>query len=339
MIQFAIVGCGKIAGKHAVLCNRFGKLSAVCDIDLARATRLAAQYDAKAYDSFVEMLEKEDGLTAVVICTPNGLHAEQTITALNRGFHVICEKPMAIDLDDARRMNTAAGKSGKELFVIKQNRFNPAVVKTKELLQSGALGKIYSIQLNAFWHRGADYYAGSWHGDKKLDGGILFTQFSHFIDLIYWLFGDMKRVMAYERNFHQEFEKEIEDTVVACFEMNDGVLGTGHFSVNSYKTNMEGSLTILAEMGTLKIGGRYLNEISYQAMDHTKIVLEKEDKKENDYGTYQGSMSNHDKMYEHIRDVLTTGGPNQFSGRDGIRTVKMIQQIYHSTNDTGNKKN
>lgn len=333
------MGCGKIAGKHAALCSRFGKLSAVCDIDLARATTLALQYDAKAYGTFDEMLDREEGLTAVVICTPNGLHAEQTIAALNRGLHVICEKPMAIEPGDAARMNTAADKSGKELFVVKQNRFNPAVVKTRELLHTNALGKIYSIQLNAFWHRGAEYYAGSWHGDKKLDGGILFTQFSHFIDLMYWLFGDMKRVMAYERNFHREFEKDIEDTLVASFEMDHGVLGTGHFSVNSYKSNMEGSLTILAEKGTLKIGGRYLNEISYQAMDQTTIVLEEEDKKENDYGTYQGSMSNHDKIYEHIKDVLTKGSPNQFSGRDGIRTVEMIQQIYHATYDTGNKKN
>jgi UDP-N-acetyl-2-amino-2-deoxyglucuronate dehydrogenase len=339
LIRFAIVGCGKIAGKHAELCNRFGKLIAVCDIDKKRATALASQFDTKAYSSFDDMLAKEEELTAIAICTPNGLHAEQAIKALNRGLHVICEKPMAIVLADAEQMNTAAEKSGKELFVIKQNRFNPAVVKTQELLHNNILGKIYSIQLNAFWHRDAEYYAKSWHGDKKLDGGILFTQFSHFIDLVNWLFGDMKRVMAYKRNFHHEFEKEIEDTVVACFEMNDGILGTGHFSVNSYNANMEGSLTIIAEKGTLKIGGRYLNEISYQAMDHPEIILEKEGKKENDYGFYQGSMSNHDKMYEHIRDVLTTGCPNHFSGRDGIRTVEMIQKIYQSTNDTGIKKN
>jgi UDP-N-acetyl-2-amino-2-deoxyglucuronate dehydrogenase len=339
LIHFAIVGCGKIAGKHAALCSQFGKLIAVCDIVFPKATELGEQYNAKAYHSLDEMMEMEKSLNAIIVCTPNGLHAEQTIAALNRGLHVICEKPMSTNISDAMKMIAAVEKSGKELFIIKQNRFNPAVIKTKELLRSDGLGKIFSIQLNAFWHRGADYYAHSWHGDKKLDGGILFTQFSHFIDLIQWLFGDMKKVSAYERNFHQEFEKEIEDTLVACFEMDHGVLGTGHFSVNSFQVNMEGSLTILAQKGTVKIGGRYLNEISYQSMDQTQILLEKEEKKENDYGTYQGSMSNHDKMYEHIRDVLTTGCENQFSGRDGIKTIEMIHQIYQSVYDTGNKKN
>jgi UDP-N-acetyl-2-amino-2-deoxyglucuronate dehydrogenase len=339
LIRFAIVGCGTIAQKHAALCNQFGKLAAVCDIALPRATELGKKYAAKAYQSLSELIENEDDLTALVICTPNGLHAEQTISGLNKGLHVICEKPMAILVADAMKMNTAAEKSGKELFIIKQNRFNPAVIKTRDLLQSDGLGKIYSIQLNAFWHRGPEYYADSWHGDKKLDGGILFTQFSHFIDLMYWLFGDVKRVLAYERNFHREYDKEIEDTLVACFEMDHGVLGTGHFSVNSFNTNMEGSLTILAQKGTLKIGGRYLNEISYQAMDADKIVLVHEENKENDYGTYKGSMSNHDKVYEHIRDVLTTGCQNNFSGRDGLKTVEIINRIYQAANDTGNKKN
>jgi len=339
LIRFAIVGCGKIAQKHAALCNQFGKLVAVCDIALPRATDLGNQYGAKAYQSLSELLGKEDDLTALVICTPNGLHAEQTISGLNKGLHVICEKPMAIAVADAMKMNAAAEKSGKELFIIKQNRFNQAVIRTKDLLDSDSLGKIYSIQLNAFWHRGADYYADSWHGNKNLDGGILFTQFSHFIDLMYWLFGDIKRVYAYERNFHREYDKEIEDTLVACFEMDTGVLGTGHFSVNSFKNNMEGSLTILAQKGTLKIGGRYLNEVSYQAMDHANIVLAKEENKENDYGSYKGSMSNHDKVYEHIRDVLTAGHTNEFSGRNGLKTVEIITRIYQAAHDTGNKKN
>ena len=339
MIRFAIVGCGKIAQKHAALCNQFGKLTAVCDITLPRATDLGNQYGARAYPSLSELLGKEDDLTALVICTPNGIHAEQTISGLNNGLHVICEKPMAIAVADAMKMNAAAEKSGKELFIIKQNRFNQAVIRTKDLLDSDILGKIYSIQLNAFWHRGADYYTDSWHGNKNLDGGILFTQFSHFIDLLYWLFGDIKKVYACERNFHPDYDKEIEDTLVCCFEMDGGVLGTGHFSVNSFKENMEGSLTILAQKGTLKIGGKYLNQISYQAMDHAGIVLAKEENKENDYGTYQGSMSNHDKVYEHIRDVLTAGHTNDFSGRNGLKTVEMITRIYQAAHDTGNKKN
>jgi UDP-N-acetyl-2-amino-2-deoxyglucuronate dehydrogenase len=339
LIRFAIVGCGKIGEKHAALCSQFGELVAVCDIALPKANAFAEKYEARAYHSLSEMMKNESSLTALVVCSPNGLHAEQTIDGLSHGLHVICEKPMAILAADAKKMISAAEKSGRQLFVIKQNRLNNAVLKTKELLDSNALGKIYSIQLNAFWHRGAEYYADSWHGDKKLDGGILFTQFSHFIDLMFWFFGEIKDVQAYEKNFHREFDKEIEDTLVASFETESGILGTAHFSVNSFKHNMEGSLTVLAQKGTLKVGGKYLNEISYQSMDRTTLVIPKEENRENDYGSWQGSMSNHDKVYKHITEVLTSGIANDFSGENGLKTVEMIEQFYQAALATGNKKN
>jgi UDP-N-acetyl-2-amino-2-deoxyglucuronate dehydrogenase len=215
--------------------------------------------------------------------------------------------------------------------VIKQNRFNEAVITARELLNRGVLGKVFSIQLNAFWNREADYYRNSWHGDKKLDGGILFTQFSHFIDLLYWLFGDMIKIAARSKNFHPEYQKEIEDILVASFEMENSVLGTAHFTINSYKTNMEGSLTIFAEKGTIKIGGRYLNKISWLQMESEQPVTLPDEDNENDYGTYKGSMSNHDKAYEHIINVLLKGEPNALNGFNGLKTVEIIDKIYRAT--------
>src|SRR5450755_4281407 len=181
MIKFAIAGCGRIAGKHAVLCNQYGKLIAVCDIIPERAQQLGAEFGANIYFSLDELLEKEKDLSLLVICTPNGLHPEHTLAGLNHGLHVVCEKPMAILVSDAMKMIRVAEKAERELFIIKQNRYNQAVVETKRLVENNLLGKIFSIHVNAFWNRGPDYYLNSWHGDRQMDGGILFTQFSHFI--------------------------------------------------------------------------------------------------------------------------------------------------------------
>jgi UDP-N-acetyl-2-amino-2-deoxyglucuronate dehydrogenase len=330
MIKFAIAGCGKIAEKHARLCCQYGKLVAVCDIIPERAERMGKEFGANIYFSIGDLLAAGKDLTVLVVCTPNGLHPEHTLAGLNSGLHVVCEKPMAIQVSDALKMITIAEKTDRELFIIKQNRFNKAVVEIKNLLEKGGLGKIFSIQLNAFWSRGTDYYLNSWHGDRKLDGGILFTQFSHFIDLVYWLFGEISRVSAFAKNFHPEYQKEIEDTVVASFEMEKGILGTAHFTVNSYKQNMEGSLTIFGEKGTVKIGGRYLNNISYSEMGEGMFIHSHEEGNENDYGSYTGSMSNHPKVYEHIVRVLEKKELNAFTGFDGVKTVEMINKIYDS---------
>ena len=185
MIQFALIGCGRIAQRHAEHIHNNGKLIAVCDTIKSRADELALKYDAKAYYSIEDLLlhEKPD---VVSICSPNGVHAQHSIQSLNAGFHVLCEKPLAINVNDCGEMIKAAEKANKRLFAIKQNRFNPPVVAVKKAIDEGRLGKIYSVQLSCFWNRNEDYYANSWKGTKDLDGGTLYTQFSHFIDLLYW---------------------------------------------------------------------------------------------------------------------------------------------------------
>src|SRR3954470_15821310 len=169
-IKFAIVGCGKIAERHAVHINKMGVLKAVCDVDVARATEIADRYNAAIYQSLDEMLAKENDVCVVCICTPNGLHAQHSIKALEAGFHVLCEKPMATSVDDAQKMINAADKAGKKLFITKQNRFNPPVAAVKAVIDNGVLGKVFSIQLNCFWNRNADYYRNSWRGSCDMDG-------------------------------------------------------------------------------------------------------------------------------------------------------------------------
>ncbi len=334
MLKFGIVGCGHVAKRHAAQIASVGKLVAVCDIDEKKAADFSQVYNAKVYTDFISLLNNEPSIDVIAICTPNFLHAEQTIESLRNKHHVVCEKPMALKIFDCERMTTAAKLSGKKLFVVKQNRYNPPVEATKKLLEGKKLGKIYSVHLNCIWNRDEDYYKhSSWKGKKNLDGGILFTQFSHFIDLLYWMFGNIKNISAYGANHAHEKIIEFEDSCVASCVFYNGILGSMHFSINSFKKNMEGSLTIIAENGTIKIGGEYLNKIEYQNVKNFEIENIAEGNPANDYGSYKGSMSNHDKIYKHISDVLTKGAVNEFDGIAGLETVRIIEKIYQSANE------
>jgi predicted dehydrogenase len=330
VIQFAIIGCGRIAQRHAEHIHKFGKLTAVCDIIKERADAMAEKYGAKAYDDADEMLRNEHSIAVVSICSPNGLHAEHSIKSLKAGFHVLCEKPMAINEHDCGEMIKTAEQLNKRLFAIKQNRFNPPVEAVKKVIDEGRLGKIYSVQLTCFWNRNEDYYKNSWKGTKEMDGGTLYTQFSHFIDLLYWMIGDVAETKAYFDNFAHKNIIEFEDTGVVILKFYNGAIGTINYTVNSYGKNMEGSLTIFGEKGTVKIGGQYLNELEYQNIEGYKIENLPEGNTANNYGNYQGSMSNHDKIYANLVDVLQNNASISTSAFEGLKTVEIINKIYKS---------
>lgn len=329
-VKFAIVGCGRIAHRHAEHISNYGVLTSVCDIIPSRAQALADRYSAKVFHTIEDLLNNDKEADVVSVCSPNGLHAEHTILALNAGFHVLCEKPMAIDVYDCGSMIQAAEKKNRRLFVIKQNRFNPPVAAVKKAIDEGKFGKIYSVQLNCFWNRNEDYYNNSWKGTKEMDGGTLFTQFSHFIDLLYWLIGDVKNAKAYTGNFHHQETIEFEDTGVVALEFYNGAIGAINYTVNSFGGNMEGSLTIFGEKGTVKIGGQYLNELEYQNIQDYKIENLPEGNKANNYGYYQGSMSNHDLVYKNVIDVLQNSATILTNSFEGLKTVEIIDKIYSS---------
>jgi len=327
-MRFALVGCGRIAQRHAEHIARNGKLIAVCDSIKEKADTLAFAYNAAAYYDIDELLQKENDLDVIVVCTPNGLHATHSIKILQAGKHVLCEKPMAIAVTDCHNMILASEKAGKGLFVVKQNRFNPPVLAVKKLLDEGRLGQLYSIQLNCFWNRGPGYYQNSWKGTMALDGGTLFTQFSHFIDLLYWMIGDVKNIQALLTNYAHKGIIEFEDTGVVILEFENGVSGALNYTVNSYHKNMEGSLTLFGEKGTVKIGGEYLNRIDYQDIENYRMENLPTGNGANQYGTYQGSMSNHDKVYENLVKYLQHGEPVYMNAMEGLKTVEIIEKIY-----------
>jgi UDP-N-acetyl-2-amino-2-deoxyglucuronate dehydrogenase len=329
-IKFAIVGCGRIAQRHAEHISKRGQLLAVCDVVEEKAQQLAAAYGAKAYTSYAEMLQHEPNIEVIAVCSPNGLHAQHAIEGLKSGHHVLCEKPMGLSVKECGDMIQTAERANKRLFAIKQNRYNPPVVAVKDLIDAGKLGKVLSIQLSCFWNRNTDYYANSWKGTKDLDGGTLFTQFSHFIDLLYWLIGDVEEVAAYVGNFAHQGMIEFEDTGVVILKFANGAIGTINYTVNSFDKNMEGSLTIFGEKGTVKIGGQYLNELEYQQIENYRIENLPEGNQANNYGNYTGSMSNHDKVYDNLVAVLTNNAPITTSSYEGMKTVEIIEKIYRA---------
>lgn len=329
-ISFALVGCGRIGSRHAEHIVNNGILTAVCDTDRYQADKLAATYKAKAYYNLEELLQNEREVMVVSVCTPNGLHALHSIQALQAGKHVLCEKPMAINVNDCGEMIKEAEKNNRRLFIVKQNRFNPPVAAVKKLIENNLLGKLYSVQVNCFWNRNEDYYKTPWKGTKDLDGGTLFTQFSHFIDLLYWLIGDIKKVYALTANFGHKGMMEFEDTGVAALQFYNGALGTINYTVNAHAKNMEGSITIFGEKGTVKIGGQYLNELAYQSIDGIEIKDLPESNAPNNYGTYEGSMSNHNKVYENLIDVIDNGASIAANLFEGLKTIEIIDKIYQS---------
>jgi predicted dehydrogenase len=331
MIHFAIIGFGHIGKRHAehIMNNPNCKLVAICDIDTDVVEQMP-NHEITFYPKIEDLLSVTSA-DVICICTPNYLHAEHAIASMHAGKHVVVEKPMAMSIAECDAMIEASRQTGKHIFAVKQNRYNPPVAAVKELIQSGRLGNVYMMQVNCFWNRSAQYYAQSeWRGKKLKDGGCLFTQFSHFIDILYYLNGNIGKASGSIRNFAHQSNTEFEDSGAFVLEADNGALINFNFSTCAYEKNMEGSITILAENGTLKIGGQYLNTLEYQCirgeeLPHINIVA-----KENDYGLYKGSMSNHDKVIQNVVDVLNHDMPIMTGAEEGKAVVGIIERMYAS---------
>lgn len=325
--RFAIIGCGRIAARHAAEIARVGELGAVCDIDTGRAASLAATFGGQTYASLSELLAS-DPAGIMVVCTPNGLHAAHCIEALGAGRHVLCEKPLAISVTDGQAMIRAARDAGKRLFVVKQNRFNPPVATVHSLLQSGALGQIDGFQINCFWHRPPSYFENSWHGTRELDGGTLFTQFSHFIDLLYWFLGEVRFVTGWRSNVQHQQNVETEDQGVASIVMKNGCVGSLHYTINAHEKNFEGSITLFGRRGTVKIGGPYLDKLEYFSVDGLSSPVLTASRPPNHYGDYSGSMGNHHLVYDEMIRALDGPGHAALEADEALKSVEIIEQIY-----------
>ena len=245
-INFAVVGCGHIGNRHAEMISRDGqtRLVALCDVRPRGELGLEA-YGAPFFASLRSLLQSGLPIDVVNICTPNGLHAQIAVEALEAGCHVVVEKPLALTLADAEKVVYTSLKCQKHVFCVMQNRYSPPSVWLKEMVGSGRLGDIYMVQLNCYWNRDGRYYKpGGWHGDAALDGGTLFTQFSHFVDIMYWLFGDITDIQARFADFNHHGLTAFEDSGVVSFKFTGGGIGSLNYSTSVWDKNMESSMCL-----------------------------------------------------------------------------------------------
>lgn len=337
-IHFALIGCGNIAAEHATQITRVGILVAVVDIDLTKAKKMGDQYGVPFFETTSALYAAVPRLDVVVIATPNGLHAEQAIEAMEAGYHVLVEKPIALTGTAIYQMQAVSKQTGQEIFSVMQNRFNPPVKLIHELLQQQELGTINHVQVNCFWHRPASYYTNSWHGTMALDGGTLFTQFSHFIDLLCWLFGKVKTAEAQFSNTNHQGLIEFEDEGNIQLLFESGLKVNMDYSVNEPIANREGSLTIFSSKGSIKAGGAYLNTLEFEINDvglasKLKIQLDAINNEQfaaNDYGHYKGSMRNHYQVYDSLINTLFHQTPYYTTVEEAKNTIDLINLIYQA---------
>ena len=329
-VQFGVVGCGAIGKRHLAVVSSDAEttLTAMCEVDRAKHEDLVRLYPrVPIYEKFESFLQ-HPGLDVVAICTPHGLHASMAIAALKAGQHVLVEKPMALSVCAAQAMIAAAKDNDRCLMVVKQNRYNVPIALAKKAIDEGHLGRLLMIKADVLWNRRQEYYSGSsWRGRRLLEGGSLFTQVSHFIDLLVWWCGDVIEARTLTTTANHRIE--IEDNGAAALRFSSGTLGSLAWTTCVYRKNYEGSITIVGERGTIKIGGEYLNKIEFWDVENYPMPenIEFVDQP-NAYGTYKGSSSNHDKVIQDVAARLLRERLNVVEGDEGIRTIQAIERIY-----------
>lgn len=336
-IRFAVIGTGHIGKRHAqiILNNPNAELIALCDIKPREELQLGS-FDVPFYNDAMEMLSHHPEIDVVNICIPNGLHAEYALKALDLKKHIVIEKPMALTRNDSEKIIFKSLQVSKHVFVVMQNRYSPPSVWLKQIIDEQLLGQIFLVQINCYWNRDERYYKkGNWHGTLHLDGGTLFTQFSHFIDIMYWIFGDIKNIKAHFNSFNHRELTEFEDSGLVTFEFVNGGMGCFNYSTSVWNENLESSITIIGEKGTVKISGQYMNEVVYcNIKDYTMPALSACNPP-NDYGAYKGSAANHSFIIDNVVETLNHQSSITTNALEGLKVVDIIERIYsHKQNNS-----
>jgi UDP-N-acetyl-2-amino-2-deoxyglucuronate dehydrogenase len=329
-VQFAVIGLGHIGKRHAEMIFRNEESELVALIDIKKKEELEIDdYNIPFFNSLSDFLKSGIEVDVLNIATPNGLHAIQALECLEAKKHIVIEKPMALNKNDAEMIIFKALQVHKYVFSVMQNRYSPPSIWIKDLLKSNKLGKIFLVQFNCYWNRDDRYYKkNSWHGTKDLDGGTLFTQFSHFIDLLYWLFGDIENIQARFNNFNHATLTEFEDSGYVSFDFKNGGMGNLNYSTSVWNQNLESSMTIIAENGSVKIGGQYMDKVEYAHIKDYEMPVLPPTNPGNDYGDYKGSAQNHNFVIENVIDVLLKRSSIDTNALEGLKVVDIISKIY-----------
>ena len=331
-IRFALVGCGRISKNHFDSIRQHGarcELVDVCDIDAAALANAVEKTGAIGHREIESLLEKTTA-DCVVLATPSGLHPSQTILVAESGRHIVTEKPMATRWRDGLEMVSACDRAGVHLFVVKQNRRNATLQLLKQAVDKKRFGRIYSVSINVFWSRPQEYYdSAKWRGTWEFDGGAFMNQASHYIDLLDWLIGPVESVMAYTGTLARNIE--VEDSGVAALRWRSGTMVTVNVTMLTYPKNLEGSITILGEKGTVRIGGVAVNEI--QHWEFTEELPEDKDIGQANYATTSVYGFGHPLYYDNVINTLRGEALPETDGREGLKSLELLIAMYLSARD------
>lgn len=331
-IKVALVGCGRIANNHLGAMEKHAdrmEVVEVCDVDPAALEQAVKRTGAKGFAKLGDMLKSSEA-DIVVLTTPSGLHPEQAIEVARAGKHVMTEKPMATRWHDGLAMVKACDEANVRLFVVKQNRRNATLQLLKRAVEQGRFGKIYSVALNVFWTRPQDYYdSAKWRGTWEFDGGAFMNQASHYIDLLDWIVGPVESVMAYSGTLARDIE--VEDSGVAAVRWRSGAMGTLNVTMLTYPKNMEGSITILGEKGTVRIGGVAVNEVL--TWEFAEPHADDEKIKSASYETTSVYGFGHPLYYDNVIQTLRGEAEAETDGREGLKSLELLIAMYLSSRD------
>lgn len=329
-IKFAVIGAGHIGKRHAEMIRREDEAELTAMVDVRSKEECGAQdFDVPFFSSVEELLNSGIEFDVANICTPNGFHAPQSLQILESKHHVVCEKPMALSKKECEEIIFKALQVSKQVFCVMQNRYSPPSVWIKELIENKTLGDIFMVQLNCYWNRDERYYKpGGWKGKQELDGGTLFTQFSHFIDIMYWLFGDIKNIQGKFADFTHKDTTDFEDSGIVNFDFINGGMGCINYSTSIAMQNLESSLTIIGKKGSVKIGGQYMNEVEICNIEGYEMPELAPTNPGNDYGPYKGSAANHNYVIQNVIDTLKGKNSATTNALEGLKVVDIIERIY-----------
>lgn len=334
-IRFAVVGAGHIGKRHAEMIRREEEAELTAMVDVRTPEECGAeQFDVPFFSSLEELFNSDVEFDVVNVCTPNGLHGTQSLAALSKGKHVVCEKPMALSKDECEKVIFKSLQMSKSVFCVMQNRYSPPSEWIKSVIDRQLLGDIFLVQLNCYWNRDDRYYkTGGWKGTKDLDGGTLFTQFSHFIDIMYWLFGDIQNIKGRFADFAHKNSTDFEDSGLVNFDFINGGMGCINYSTAVAMQNLESSMTIIGSKGSVKIGGQYMNEVEVCNILDYEMPQLAEANPANDYGPYKGSAANHNFVIKNVIDTLKGRTTATTNALEGLKVVEIIERIYTVRNE------
>ena len=334
-IKFAVIGTGHIGKRHAEMIRREDEGELVALIDVRSEEECGAVgFNVPFFKSIDDLIASGIEFDVLNVCTPNGLHAVQSVKGLSNGKHIVCEKPMGLSKSDCEDVIFKSLQMSKNVFCVMQNRYSPPSEWIKSIVEQGLLGDIFLVQLNCYWNRDDRYYkADGWKGTADLDGGTLFTQFSHFIDIMYWLFGDIDNISGKFADFTHKDLTTFEDSGLVNFDFINGGMGSINYSTAVANQNLESSLTVIGSKGSVKIGGQYMNEVEVCNIADYEMPELKPSNPANDYGFYKGSAANHNYVIKNVIDTLKGRTTSTTNALEGLKVVEIIERIYKVRNE------